>query len=122
MRIKLLLDVGFALAVLTLASSAAGASGNPSAPTPVTTPRHVFTLFHKTWCVGDVSPATPCDVTIGEGTIHRTGTHATLDSSPDPIDRLRGAVHSGTNKLVLSPLDKALRLEELLRAAPPASR
>jgi hypothetical protein len=120
MRTKLLLIASFVLAVLIFASSAAGASGKPSAPAP--TPQRVFTIFHQTWCVGEVSPVTPCDVTIGESGIHRTGTHATLDSSPSPIDRLRGAVRAGTNTLVLSPLDKALRLEELLRASSPARR
>lgn len=122
MRTKRLLAATFVLAVIVLASPAAGASGQPRDATPATPPRHVFTLFHETWCVGDVGPDTPCDVTIGAGSIHRSGTHAAIAPGPSPLDRLRAAVHSGSSKLVLTPLDKALRLEELLRAAPPPAR
>jgi len=120
MRTKLLLGVSFVLAVLVFASSAAGASGTPKEAAAAPAPRHVFTLFHQTWCVGDVSAVTPCDVTIGESTLHRTATHAAFEAGPAPIDWLRRAVRSGSGSLGLSPLDKALRLEELLRQAPPA--
>ena len=120
MRTKLLVAATFVLAVLVFAPSVAAGSGKPGAPAAVITPRHVFTLFHETWCVGEVSPATPCDVTIGERAIHRTGSAATLEVSPAPVDRLRGAVRSDT--LQLSPLDKALRLEEILRQSPPSGR
>jgi hypothetical protein len=117
MRTKRLFAATFVLAVLVFAPSAAAASGKPGATQPVANAKHVFTLFQQTWCVGDVSPATPCDVTIGERATHRSDSAATLDT---PVDRLRGAVRSDT--LQLSPLDKALRLEEILRQSPPSGR
>jgi hypothetical protein len=122
MRTKLFLGLSFVLAVLVFAAPAAGAAGKPSTPPPIAAPRHVFTLFHETWCVGDVGAAVACDVTIGESAIHRMGTHATLEVAPGPLDRLRDVAPGSPDAVRLTPLDKALRLEELLRALPAPAR
>jgi hypothetical protein len=84
-------------------------AAGPVVPEPHT--GRVFHLLDKSWCVGDVNDATYCDVHIGmrDRIVH------TSDTLPKPtfhdaLDRLRLL----SRPEPLTPLDKELRLHELL--------
>jgi hypothetical protein len=89
--------------------SAVAAAG-PVVPEPHT--GRVFHLLDQAWCVGDVNDATYCDVRIGgrEKQIVHTSDPLPRPTFHDALDRLRLL----SRPEPLTPLDKELRLHELL--------
>jgi hypothetical protein len=78
-----------------------------------------FVLFEKVWCIGEVSPLTHCDVSLGRTPTTQRNVSERL-STPDPIDALRRATHQAARTAATRFIDLH-QLEQRLRGTRPES-